>query len=247
MFDDQFDRVLQPFVQSQHVITASLNAGGQPPLIGHVVSAYRSIESDLEWAWQLAEVAVQVHDKGENELEPVIDARWKWLRSQTLARSPLRDWHERGGFDGVSWSPSMVPQPTARVLGAQHNNPLETVVALSAAAAISAIVGSTWAARSWLKARGERGLQESAAGLLDAVTDAIKSADPRMVTAATPIAIRVLRDAVAPQYSPDSLEIRATPAFQFTVKRGNGGKTTGHKRSNSPLQPTVARRKRRRR
>jgi hypothetical protein len=210
--DDFLAYIINRFTLEQRLFAVSLNVGGDPPDIQWVRHAFGGIERDLNLAWLLAETLPYASDR--EQAQPLW-ARDILDRLNKLGPEPYNAIDEfRSGFlndEGRN------PRPIAQVLGAEHENPLETVILVTAASIVMLVTGTMWAARQYLRFRPERQLIEAQAEILETISEAITRGDTKTLNAVRPIALGIIHGAQKSILENEALDIKIMPGMSFGV------------------------------
>jgi hypothetical protein len=203
--------LIDEYTQDPRLFAVQTDVGGDPPRLEEVEGSYRQVWFDLNWAWQLSEVYYVVTQEQEN-MSLDVSVRLEWRNNLDLSKGYIPD---NNPFRGISWSDSHYPEPIARVLHASYSNPLETIIAVSAASIVMVIVSSIWAICKWKRSQNEADMVEAIANMTDKLATTLSNGDPKQIKAVEPIVKGIIQYGITYSNSQTKVDLQVPGGFKI--------------------------------
>ncbi len=213
--DDGIDSLLREFSVSERYFTVSINDEGRPPLVRHVGDTLYLVDSDLTNAYAIAELQEFIIPYLENTEMHIADVVRARLKAIALDFEILSD-NEYVVQQALSYYSVTPPKEiNARVVEATHSNPLETLILVSATAAVMTTLSTMYAIRKWRQSKSEQEAHQAVTKMIDAVAIRIAHGDERTVKALRPIASEIVSKAFQGYSSTVSIDVAKAAKLKF--------------------------------
>jgi len=184
------------------------------PTLTEVTDCLDQLQRDSVEAWTFAELIR--YARTEQDQPEWVRRRLNVLRSLQPENVDWQREPDRGY--GVAYEGREYNQPDLRFHSAQYYNPLETIIAVSAASVVLLTMSTVWAVRSFVRIKGERKLSRYINRLVDQVAEVIAGGDPKSIAAIRPIALGVIDYAVKYQSIGGQMDIEVDKMIKIKAK-----------------------------
>ena len=217
-----FSRLRQDLGQETRFCTLSIETSPGPPSLSEVAGVYETFDDELDRLWMLSEVLEYVV-AGKEMPTWASDriAKLKRLMSMAYPVHP-EDNPYRGYYHTVS-SGGSFSQPQTKVYGSRYSNPLVTLIAVMAGAAILFMLTTVWSMRQFAKLYGEKELQAQRSKYLELFAEEMTKGDPQNREAAEAVFTGIMQMAhESIDKMPEvSVKIPAGPLGAFELSLGD--------------------------